>query len=80
MESWVLAPDRAVVDAGSAAVAARWWGEQGWIACQSCSGTRVSAVIVMAVDRAHDHRQQQESAEGPKQALSSLPEVLHVTL
>jgi hypothetical protein len=42
----------AVVDAGSAAVVAWGGGSRGWIACPSCSGTRVSAVMVMAVDRA----------------------------
>src|SRR5215217_5503046 len=38
------------------------------MACQSCSGTR-SSVVVMAADHAHDQSEQQEPAKGQKHAL-----------
>jgi hypothetical protein len=62
----------ALVDAGSAAVAGWWGGQQGWMACQSCSGTKVSVVVVMAADHAQEQSEQQQPAEGRKHALITL--------
>jgi hypothetical protein len=45
-------------------------GSSGWIACHSWSGTRVSAVVVMAADHAHSQGRQQDPDEGRKHALS----------
>jgi hypothetical protein len=55
---------RAVVDAGAAAVAAWWDGQQRLDGLPELLGTRVSIVVVMSADPAREQGEQQEPAEG----------------